>query len=139
MKREILCPANVFDPRQKYGYVQAIKVGNTIYLAGQVAWDEQGNLVGRGDIVAQTRQCRENMRRILAAAGATMDDLVQETIFCRDVRLFAREAARIGEKVGKQYFSPPGHYSPAGTCLQVASLWDPDILIEIAAIAVVGK
>ena len=138
MGKELVIPSNVFDPREKYGYIQAIKAGNTIYLAGQVAWDEKGNLVGRGDIVAQVRQCRENMRRILAAAGATMDDLVQETIFCRDVRLFAREAARIREEVEKEYFSPPGHYSPAGTCLQVASLWDPDMLVEIAAIAVTG-
>jgi reactive intermediate/imine deaminase len=135
MQEELINPSNVLDSKNKYGYSQAIKVGNTIYLAGQVAWDEEGNIVGKGDIVAQTRQIYENIRRILAPAGATMNDIVRMTIFCKDVREIAREIPKWLE-VKREYF---GNHHPVGTCIQVAGLWDPAMLLEIEATAVVGK
>jgi 2-iminobutanoate/2-iminopropanoate deaminase len=132
MQKELINPSNVFDSRKKYGYSQAIKAGNTIYLAGQGASDEEGNLIGEGDIVAQVRQTYENIRRILAEAGATMNDIVRMTIFCKDIREFAREAPNIG-KIAKEYF---GHASPPGSLIQVVGLGDSAMLLEIEAIAV---
>lgn len=129
MAKEIISPPNVFDTRKRYGYSQAIKAGNTIYLAGQVAWDEDGNVVGIGDFEAQTRQVYENMKRILEAAGASMTDIVWMTILCKDVREFPKGAAAF-----KEYF---GRYYPTGTCIQIASLAEPELLVEIQAIAVV--
>jgi reactive intermediate/imine deaminase len=133
MEIEIISPSDVFDTRKKYGYGQAVRVGNTIYLAGQVAWDETGNVVGKGDIVAQIRQIYENIRRILAALGTTMNNIVKMTIFCKDVREFIREASNIRE-VGREYF---GHHYAASTCIQIAGLWDPEMLLEIEVTAVI--
>jgi 2-iminobutanoate/2-iminopropanoate deaminase len=132
MRKEFINPSNVFDSRKKYGYSQAIKAGNTIYLARQEASDEEGNLIGEGDIAAQTQQTYENIRRILAEAGATMNDIVRMTIFCKDIREFAREALNTG-KIAKEYF---GHASPPGSLIQVVGLGDSAMLLEIEATAV---
>ena len=135
MELEIVSPSNVLDTRKPYGYGQAVKVGNTIYLAGQVAWDEEGNVVGKGDIVAQVRQIYENIRRILASVGATMNNIVKMIIFCKDVRGFVREASAIRE-VGREYFRR--HYA-ASTCIQIVGLWDPSMLLEIEVIAIIDN
>src|SRR3989304_8489947 len=86
MAKEFINPPNVFDARKKMHFAQAIKTGNTIYLAGQVAWDENGNLVGKGDFEAQERQTFENIKRILQAAGASMKDIVWILWLCRDIK-----------------------------------------------------
>ena len=131
MELEIVTPKNVFNTKKDYGYGQAVRVGNMIYLAGQVAWDIEGKVVGKGDIVAQVRQIYENIRRILAEVGIGMNNIVKMTIFCKDVREFIREASRIRD-VGREYF---GRHYAASTCIQVAGLWDPDMLLEIEATA----
>ncbi len=130
-KKEFINPPNVAETRKKYGYSQAIRAGNTIYLAGMVAWDEQGNVIGKGDFAAQAAQCYENIKRTLEAAGGKMEDIVWMTLLNKDVRHWPEQSA-----AGKKYF---GRHFPAATCIQVAGLFDPDLLLEVQAIAVIGE
>jgi len=66
---------------KEYGYAQAVKVGETIYLSGQVGHDDTGNIVGRGDMEAQMRQAYANIRKLLALYGATIENVVDEILF----------------------------------------------------------
>ncbi|MDO8491839.1 MAG: RidA family protein [Dehalococcoidia bacterium] len=125
MAKEIIVPKNV---RKARGFADAIKVGKTIYVAGQVARDESGTVVGKGDIVAQTEQAYENLKRVLAAAGASVTDIVKMNIFCLDLDRFKKTG-----EVRRRYF---GDHFPATTAVQVARLMDPDYLIEVEVIAV---
>ena len=126
MIKQIINPDNVHRPR---GYSHAYRVGNTIYISGQTALDEEGNLVGPGDIVAQSRQAYENMKRILEAAGATMRDIVKLNYFCKDLREIPKAAG-----VYREYF---GDHYPANTAVQISNLWEPGFLLEVEAVAVV--
>jgi enamine deaminase RidA (YjgF/YER057c/UK114 family) len=76
MEKHYFNPANLHEPR---GYTHAVAVegGRTIFIAGQVAFDHAGNLVGPGDLRAQAAQALENLAAALAAAGATPADLVK--------------------------------------------------------------
>jgi enamine deaminase RidA (YjgF/YER057c/UK114 family) len=86
----LLNPAGLPTPISHYS--NGVKVGDTIYVSGQVALDGDGRLVGPGDVVAQTRQVLENVRRVLAAGGATLDDVVKVTVYL--VTSTGRESAR---------------------------------------------
>lgn len=111
-------------------YSQVVKAGNTIYIAGQVAQDEHGQVVGPGDFVAQANQVFENLAKALAAAGAGFGDLVKTTVYVTDPRY--REALR---DVRSRYLgsTPP----PASTLVVVAGLALPEYLLEIEAVAVI--
>ena len=98
-------------------------------MAGQLPFDKDGNLIGKGDIKAQTRRIFENIQKIVVAGGGKMDDVVKITVFVTDVRF--REA--YGE-VRSEFFGPN---PPASTLVQISNLAIPDALIEIEAIAVV--
>jgi enamine deaminase RidA (YjgF/YER057c/UK114 family) len=110
-------------------YSHVVKAGNTVYVAGQVARDENGNVVGPGDITVQAVQVFENLGKALAAGGADFRNLVKITIYLTDPRF--REA--LG-KVRTRYIKDP---VPASTLVVVAGLAEPDFLLEIEAIAVV--
>lgn len=118
-------------PRAKNaGFAQATQVGDTIYVAGQVAQDPDGKLVGRGDMTAQTRQVFRNIEAILAVAGATMDDVTKITAYLTDM-------ARYGEygAVRAEVF-PKGEMASA--TVAAPTLVRSDFLVEVEAIAVVG-
>jgi len=127
MPKEIIVPKNVHRPR---GYSHAIKCANTIYVAGQIAFDEAGKLVGEGDVVAQTERAYENLKRVLAAAGASISDIVMMHIFTMDLEGFNKTA-----ETRRKYF---GKHFPATTLLVVEGLDEPGTLIEVEAIAVVN-
>ncbi len=101
---------------------------DTVYVAGQLALDKDGKLVGPNDIHTQTRRVFENMRRILETGGASLRDVVKVTVFVTDIRY--REG--YGE-VRSEFF---GTNPPASTLVQVAGLAIPGALIEIEAVAV---
>jgi len=124
MARRVPRTADVAPPQAHYSH--AVVAGDVVYVAGQVAVDEHGAVVD-GDAEAQTRQVLENLRRVVAAAGATMDDVVKTTVFLTD--LGDRDA--VG-RVRREYFTDP---PPANTLLVVSSLADPAFLVEIEAIA----
>ena len=127
MARTAIQPADMPDPRPRYTH--AWRVGNTIYVAGQLATDGAGNLVAPNDIRGQTRRALQNMARVLETAGASLRDVVKTTVFITDMR--HREG--FGEVRQEFYPSDP----PASTLVQVVALAVPGALIEIEAIAVV--
>lgn len=108
---------------------QAIKVGNTVYVSGQVAVDSDGVVVGTGDPRVQAVQCFRNLESVLAAAGAKMSDVVKLTNYFVDAAHFP---AYRDVKMGVFPVVPP-----ASTGVIVAGLLDPRFLIEIEAIAVI--
>jgi enamine deaminase RidA (YjgF/YER057c/UK114 family) len=116
------------------GYSQIVKVsgGTTIYIAGQVAWDEAGRLVGGEDFEEQARQVYRNLVTALAEAGATPSDLVKVGIYVVHHDLDKLEVIRsVRDEILN--VDPP----PASTLLGVERLALPDLLIEVDAIAVV--
>jgi len=109
------------------GMSAAVCAGGAIYVAGQVATDPDGGLVGEGDCEAQARQCFRNVERILAQAGADLADIVQLTAY-----LANPADARAYLSVRSEVFPN----DPPATTTVVASLLDPRFLIEVQAIAV---
>jgi reactive intermediate/imine deaminase len=124
MTKEIITPSNV---HQTKGYAHAIKVGNTIYCAGQVGMREDGQLIEGFE--GQAKQAFENLKRVLQAAGANLSDVVKTITYVKTM-----ESMSDYREVRKSYF---GDHHPAATLIQVAGLARPELLIEIEAIAVV--
>jgi reactive intermediate/imine deaminase len=112
-------------------YANAVRVGagDLLFISGQVAWDVEGRVVGRGDPVRQAEQVFANIEAILAAEGATMRDIVKVTVFVTDLSWFEQLS-----DVRVRLFSM---LPPASTIVQVSSLVDPDLLIEVEAVAAV--
>ncbi len=103
--------------------------GNQLYIAGQTSVDENGNVVGKGDIEAQTRQVFQNLQKCLEAVGAGFDQVVKLTIYSTDLN------AHMGviTKIRREHFPKE---PVASTTVQGPRLVHPDWLIEIEAIAV---
>ena len=114
---------------KEYGYAQAVKVGDTIYLSGQVSHDDKGNIVGRGDMDAQMRQAYTNIQKLLAQYGVTLKNVVDETLFVTDMD--AAFAAAV--KCRQDIFS--GTPVIASTIVQIQRLASPEFMIEIRCIA----
>ena len=109
-------------------YTDAVVAGKTIYVSGCGASDENGKLIGRGDITAQTRKTLDNMKIALAAAGGSLDDVVKVTVYLADVN----DRQKVNE-VRKEYFKDN---KPASTLIEISKFALDGMLIEIEAIAV---
>jgi enamine deaminase RidA (YjgF/YER057c/UK114 family) len=109
--------------------VNAIRAGNLLFLSGCSAVDPNGDVVGLGDMEAQTRQAMENMKAALEAAGASFKNVVHMDTFYSDPRLTPQMI-----HVRSSYFSPENPYTTTG--VQVAGFGKPGMLVEIDAIAV---
>lgn len=127
-------PAGLPTP-EGYVHVAAATAGRTVHVAGQVALQQDGELVGAGDLAAQTEQALVNVGAALAGVGATMDDVVQLTLLvaawdedalARIMDGVMRAAARVGAPVA------------AATLIPVSALSTPGALIEIAAQAAIA-
>jgi enamine deaminase RidA (YjgF/YER057c/UK114 family) len=119
------------NPQNKpSGFSPAARVGNTVFSAGQVSTDENGNLVGEGDARAQAEQCLKNVEAAISAAGASIDDVVKITTFLVNVEDYSDYAA-----ARLQLFPENG---PASSTVIIKALVRPEFLIEIEAIAVVS-
>jgi 2-iminobutanoate/2-iminopropanoate deaminase len=114
---------------KEYGYAQAVKVEDTIYLSGQVSHDDRGNIVGLRDMEAQMRQAYANIQKVLAQYGATMDNVVDEVLFVTDMDTAFAAAVKCRQEV----FS--GTPVVASTIVQIQRLAFPELLIEIRCIA----
>ena len=112
-------------------YSHGIKVGNTVYVAGQVALDEELRIVGPGDAEAQARQTWRNIQKVVEAAGGKVTDVVRVTTYVAD--LADIEAIH---SVRREFF-PDGDY-PVATVVQAAKLGLPGLLLETEAFAVIG-
>jgi 2-iminobutanoate/2-iminopropanoate deaminase len=113
--------------RDIYSHVVATARTRTVHVAGQLARDAQGNMVGKGDMRAQMRQVCENIKAALAAVGGTLDDVVSTSTFITDWAEF-----RKAMDVRHEYF---GSVLPTSTTVQVSALAAPEFMIEISAIA----
>ena len=129
MPKTILQSDAVAVPRGIMSQGVAVPAGRMIFASGQVAREVDGQLVGRGDIRAQTRKTLQNLQAVLAEAGATMDDVVKVTVFVTNL---SEHFAAIHE-IRAEFFAAP---YPASTLVEVSQLVDPEMLIEIEAIAV---
>jgi 2-iminobutanoate/2-iminopropanoate deaminase len=116
-----------------YGYTQAILVGSTLYISGQVSQDMEGNFVGDGDFELQVRTTFSNLDRVLDHYGAGRDSIVQTTVLVKELRAHSADIARLHA----EYF---GSRRPTSTLLGVVELGvGPQQLVEIAAIAVIPE
>jgi len=116
-----------------YSHVAVASGARTIYIAGQVAMDAEGKLVGAGDLGAQTEQVMRNLATALAAAGASFADVVKITTYVVD---YKPEHRPIIAKARSPHFA--GREPPASTLVGISALAAPGWLIEIEAVAVVG-
>jgi enamine deaminase RidA (YjgF/YER057c/UK114 family) len=116
-----------------YSQVVDVRAGRIIFIAGQTALDEDGELVGKSNFAAQTEQVFKNLGAALRSVGCTAANLVKMTVFLRDIdNLQSYRDAR------NRFFAtttPPA--APAITLVEVSRLYGPDFLIEIEAIAAV--
>ena len=111
----------------KLGIPQAVRSGNTVYVSGQTALNPEGEIVGRGDMCEQARQAFRNIRVVLEAAGGSMDDIVMLRAYLTDFNKFEGYA-----KARREVFP---EIRCAVTGVEVSRLIDPDLMIEIEAIA----
>ena len=124
-------PAALYDS-VSFGFSHAVEQapGRTLHLSGQVAWDGQGQLVGEGDVIAQTRQALANLRTVLAAAGATPSDVTRVRTY-----IVNHDPAKLAEICGLTNGFYDGHTPAANTVIGVQALALPGFLIEIEATA----
>ena len=114
----------------KVGYCRAIRAGNTIYVSGTAPLGEDGRCFAPGDAYAQTRRCLEIIRGALQELGADLRDVVRTRMFVTDISRWAE----YGRAHGELFADHP----PATSMIEVKSLIDPDMLIEIEVEAVCG-
>ena len=110
---------------------QIVKVGDLLFLSGIVAVDEDGKIVGNGDLQAQARQIFTNMRRVLGLVGCDLTSVVRLTTYIATSLAEPAVTHRYWD-VRREFF---GNHRPATTGVQVAGLASPDMLIEVDAIA----
>ena len=128
MARKVIQPKSLNDPRPRYSQGILNSGGKLLFIAGQTASDKDGNVVGKGDIRAQTEQVFANLKAVLKSAGGTLDDMVMTTTYITD-----REYREGYNEVRRgQYKKMP----PTSTLVIVKGLAHPDYLIEINGIAV---
>ncbi len=115
-----------------YTHVVIAPDGRTVYIAGQVAFDSTGAVVGEGNFAAQAEQVYRNLERALQSVGGSMADLVKTTTFITDIKNLPSLREVRSRRLSKTQ-------PPANTLLQVSSLARPELLIEIEATAVLSR
>lgn len=118
------------DPLEPYRLSQGFRVGDLVFVSGQAAIDEVGQIVGVGDFDAQAEQTFRNLSRVLEAGGSSLSRVVKVTIFLTDMSNFGKIVELRGT-----WFTPP---YPADTIVEVSSLALPELELEIEAIATAG-
>ena len=113
---------------------EAVKCGNSLYLSGQVSMDEEGNLVGEGDMKVQVNKAYQNIAELLSHYQLSMDNIVDETWFVTNMQHTMENIDELFELRQKHYGKFP---EVANTVVEVKSLVDPKLLIEIKCIALI--
>ena len=124
---QYLNPNTMSRPR---GYSQVVKVGNTVYIAGQVSAGPDGNVVGKDDPEAQARQVWRNIEAAVKSVGGTLQNVVKTTTYVTNI-----DHAAAVRKVREELYQSSN--PPTSTLLVVAGLASRDYLMEIEAVAVV--
>jgi 2-iminobutanoate/2-iminopropanoate deaminase len=128
----VIKPTTVFVP-PTFSYSHAVRMGDFVFVSGQVAQNVKGELVGKDDIRAQTEQVFENLRLILEAAGSGLDLVGKVTVLI--TRLDYRPVVH---EIRARVFGKFGH-TPASTLAVVTSLALPEFLVEVDAVALVRR
>jgi enamine deaminase RidA (YjgF/YER057c/UK114 family) len=132
MPFELLNPKGLESP-VGYAHVAKVTGGNIVYVAGQAPFDENGQVVGKGDFIAQFAQVIRNLKTAVEAAGGRPDQYAVLTIYITDLQAYLNNR----KSLGKAYREVFGKYFPAITLVQVRSLYNPDCMVEISGIAVI--
>ena len=121
------------DPPVQVAFSNGVKAsgGELLFISGQLGRDENNQIVGVGDIGAQTRQILKNIKKLIETAGGTMNDIEKVTVFITDMSLF-REI----HEARMEFFHPD--HLPASTMVEITRFTSPEALIEIEAVAVIG-
>lgn len=112
------------------GYSRAVRVGNIIEISGTTSVVD-GKIVGKNDPYAQTKTILEKIKKVLEESGASLDDVVRTRMFVTDINKWEQYA-----KAHLEYF---GKIKPATSMIEIKSLIDPDMMIEIEATAIVSE
>ncbi|MFQ6027715.1 MAG: RidA family protein [Dehalococcoidia bacterium] len=131
MPREFINPPDLSTPPSNM-YNHVVKVGNTLYIAGQVSRGLDGKTVHAGDVAAQVRQVWANLEKAVTAGGGTLKDIVKTTTYVVG-------AENLGKVREARLAILPPEGRPTSTTLVVAGLADPDLMVEVEAIAVLGE
>lgn len=132
MEKRFINPEGMVKPG---AYTPAVTVngGRTVYVSGQVAQDGAGNIIGKGDLLAQTEQVYKNLGTTLAASGANFNDVVKLNVY---VVGYKPEHRAVLQSVREKYVNKDN--PPASTLVGVQALARPEFLVEVEAVAVVG-
>ncbi len=130
--RTVITSSQAPQPLGAYSVGMSVSPGKLVYVAGQVSVDSSGNVVGKGDVAAQTRQALENIGHVLASAGASFTDVVEFTTYVVGRASVQGYIQGRGEVYPDMY--PDGDFPP-NTLLVVAGLVNEDFLVEIKAVA----
>ena len=133
LDRTVITSSQAAQPMGAYSLGMSVRPGKLVYIAGQAGMDSSGNLVGKGDAAAQTRQVLRNIGHVLAGAGADFSNVVEFTTY-----VVGRPSFQ-GYLQGRSEVYPnlfPNGDFPPNTLLVVAGLVNEDFLVEIKAVAV---
>jgi enamine deaminase RidA (YjgF/YER057c/UK114 family) len=127
-------PRNVNPPElaPARGFSHITISGDTVWIGGQTGSDAAGSIVERGDVVAQFARALRNLQTALRAAGCEAEDTVKLTYYLTDLAEYKRNLTAIGSEYREVF----GRHYPASTLVEVRSLFDPNALVEIEAVAV---
>ncbi|NWG18391.1 MAG: RidA family protein [Chloroflexi bacterium] len=112
------------------GYSRAVRIGNIVEVAGTTAVDENGQVVGAGDVYAQARYILEKIERALNQAGAARTDVIRTRMFVTDISQW--------QEIGRAHGEFFRDIRPAATMVEVSALVSPELLVEIEVSAVIG-